>query len=94
MGRAFEEAQERRLARKRDEHVAQQLGISVEVLDGHPYEIEENSGDSADNEGVVYSWRVLWADVPPKGVAAHGKEGWYWSDIQAGCDELEPDEEY
>lgn len=93
VSRAFEEAQERRLKQQQDEHVARHLGISIEVLGDHPYEIEENSGDSADNEGVVYGWRVLWDDLPPEGVAVHGEEGSYWSDIQAGTDEPERDEE-
>lgn len=88
MNRFFEDAQERRL----DEHVAQQLGISIELLNEHPYQIEEDTGDSADNEGVIYGWRVVWDDTPPEGVAVGGAEGSQWSDISPAPDDPNPDE--
>jgi hypothetical protein len=92
MSRSFEEAQEEVHERRLNEHVAQQLGISIEILDEHPYQIEEVSGDNADNEGVVYGWRVMWDDVPPEGIAVHGAEGSQWSDISAAPDGPNPED--
>ncbi len=88
MSRALEEAQER----QRHEYVARELGISADVLDEHDWELEENSGDAADNEGVVYGWRVLWKGTPPEGVTVQGAEGSQWSDIAVEADEEDPDE--
>lgn len=63
-----------------DAHVAKQLGISVDVLDDHPYRIEPNIGD----DGTEYSWHVFWEDDVPEGVVVHGAPGSQWSDIAVG----------
>ena len=67
--RQLEEARDR----QRDEHVAEQLGISIEVLANYPYEADEA------NHGIV--WRLSWQDGPPPGVEASGPEGQEWTDI-------------
>lgn len=68
--RQLEELQEQRI----HEHVARELGVSVEVLFDYPYEIEATS------LGTV--WRVNWDQDVPAGVAAHGAAGTRWSDIR------------
>ena len=83
MSRAYEDAIERR----RDEYVASTLGVSVETLEDHPFELDENASD----DGVVYGWRVLWDDEAPPGVDVNGAAGSLWSDIPAAPDE--PDED-
>ncbi len=82
MSRAYDDAMERR----RDGYVAQALGISVETLDDYPFDLDEHASD----DGLVYSWRVLWNDDAPPGVDANGTPGLLWSDIPAAPDE--PDE--
>lgn len=67
MKRLLEEEQEQ----KRDEYVAQELGISVDVLQEHDFEIEED----------FTIWRVKWRGTPPLGVEVHGAEGTQWSNI-------------
>lgn len=85
MSRHFEEAQERRLTA----YIAGELGISVDVLDEYPFDLDEN----ASRDGVVYNWRVLWNDEVPPGVDAHGHEGNRWSDIDIRHeDDSEPDD--
>jgi hypothetical protein len=79
--RQLEEAIEQR----QDQYIARQLGISTETLGDHPFQIDENSSD----DGLVYSWRILWDDTPPEGVAVQGTPGALWSDIQPGGDEDE-----
>ncbi len=76
--RQLEEAQEQRLR----EHVARELGISVEILDEHPYEI------AAANHGIV--WRITWDDTAPPGAEAHGAIGTQWSDIHPLYEPEEP----
>lgn len=83
MSRAYEEAMERR----RDEYVAGALGISPDVLDDYPFQLDENASD----DGVVYGWRVLWDEEAPPGVDVNGTSGSLWSDIPAAPDE--PDED-
>lgn len=73
MSRFYEEAQERRL----HAHIARELGVTPEVLDNHPYQLDANESD----DGVTYSWRVEWDDVPPPGVDVHGAPGSQWSNI-------------
>ncbi|NBW07265.1 MAG: hypothetical protein EBR82_04490 [Caulobacteraceae bacterium] len=75
----LEEAMERR----QDEYIARQLGVSVEVLDDHPFQIDENASD----DGLVYSWRILWDDRAPEGVPVHGHTGYLWSEVEPGPDE-------
>lgn len=58
-----EEAQHR----KRDEHIARELGISIESLHEHPYEID------VVHHGIF--WRIKWSDQAPPGVETE------WSDI-------------
>jgi hypothetical protein len=67
--RQLEEAQEQKL----HEHVARELGISVETLDEYTYETDEA------NYGIV--WRITWKDTVPPGVEAHGAVGTQWTDI-------------
>ena len=83
MSRAYEDAMEQR----RDEYVASALGVSVETLEDHPFELDENASDA----GVVYGWRVLWDDEAPPGVDVNGAAGSLWSDIPAEPDG--PDED-
>lgn len=71
MSRFFEDAQQQGL----DEHVARELGISVDALE--PYDIDED----ASKDGVVYGWRVVWQGEPPAGVTASGPKGGQWSDV-------------
>jgi hypothetical protein len=68
--RQLEDLQEQRI----HEHVARELGVSVEVLFDYPYEIEATS------LGTV--WRVSWDQDVPAGVAAHGVAGTRWFDIR------------
>ena len=84
MSRFFEEAQERRL----HEYVARQLGVTVEVLDDYPYQIDENVSD----DGIVYGWRVQWDEAAPPGVTAHGAQGGQWSDIAVDHDDPDPED--
>ena len=79
MSRAYEDMMERR----QHEYVARELGITIEVLDGHPYQIEENASD----DDVVYGWRVLWDETAPPDVDAHGAPGSLWTNINAAPDE-------
>lgn len=74
--RQLEDAAERRQA----EYIAGALGCTVEALADHPYQLDENASD----DGVVYSWRVLWDDTAPPGIATHGSAGSLWSDIPVG----------
>jgi hypothetical protein len=67
--RQLEEARDRQL----DEHVAEQLGISIEALAGYPYELDEAG------YGIV--WRLAWPDGPPPGVETSGPKGSEWTDI-------------
>ena len=83
MSRAYEDAMEQR----RDEYVASALGVSVETLEDHPFELDENASD----DGVVYGWRVLWDDEAPPGVDVNGAAGSLWSDIPAALEELDED---
>lgn len=76
--RQLEDAMERR----RDEYVAAQLGVPIEILADHPYQIAENASD----DGLIYSWQILWDDTAPDGVTVHGSPGSRWSDLQ-----VEPD---
>ena len=84
MSRAYEDAMERR----RDEYVASTLGISIEMLEDYPFELDENASD----DGVVYGWRVLWDDEAPHGVDVNGAAGSLWSDIPAAPDEHDEDD--
>lgn len=83
MSSLFEDAEERRSR----EHIARALGISLDELDEHPYNIEENSSD----DGLVYSWRIFWEVSPPEGVSAFGPEGGQWTDVAVQHDEDEYD---
>lgn len=83
--RQLDEAVERR----RDECIARQLGVSVEVLDEYPFQIDEHSSD----DGVVYGWRILWEAAAPEGVEIHGPRGSLWSEVQpAPNGEDDPDQ--
>jgi hypothetical protein len=75
--RQLEEIRECRL----EQYVAEQLGISIDVLASHPYEVDEA------NHGMV--WRLTWQDGPPPDVQASGPEGSQWTDIYPF---YEPDE--
>lgn len=68
------------MARRQHDYVASQLGISSEVLDDHPFQVDEHTSD----DGVVYSWRILWDQTAPEGIAVQGTFGSFWSDIQLG----------
>lgn len=74
--RQLEEAAERRQAA----YIAGAVGCPVEALDDHPYQLDENASD----DGVVYSWRVLWDDTAPPGVSTEGAPGSLWTDIPVG----------
>ncbi len=71
--RQMEEAAEQRLS----SYIAQQLGVSIDALDEHPFQIEENASD----DGIIYSWRILWDDTPPEGVTTYGAPKALWSEI-------------
>lgn len=86
MSRAYEEEREQTQELRLNQHIARELGISLDVLEDHPYRLDENSSD----DGVVYSWRIFWHKSPPAGVTAHGAEGSQWSDIS---EMHEPDSE-
>lgn len=70
--RQREDQQERRRAKG----VASYLGISVEALEQHPYEIERTPARFAG-----YSWRVVWQDTPPPGVKVEAASGTQWTYI-------------
>lgn len=77
--RQFEDAAERR----QDAYIAGRLGVTVEMLDDYPYQIDENASD----DGLVYSWRIMWEDTAPEGVTVYGEAGSLWSEVQPGGDE-------
>ena len=83
MSRAYEDAMKHR----REEYVASALDVSVETLEDYPFQLDENASD----DGVVYSWRILWDEEAPPGVDVNGAPGSLWSDIPAAPDE--PDED-
>lgn len=72
MGRASDDM----IDRRRDEYVASSLGIPVEALAEHSYELDDTPAGFAG-----YAWRVVWQDTPPQGVAVNGEPGSQWSDI-------------
>ncbi|WP_428670528.1 hypothetical protein [Reyranella sp.] len=78
--RQLEEAYER----KSDEHVARELGISVETLNDHDYEVEEA------NHGIV--WRINWQGAAPPGVKTYGSIGGQYSDIAPLNEPDEPED--
>ncbi|KQN83017.1 hypothetical protein ASE90_09720 [Sphingomonas sp. Leaf67] len=78
MSRAYEESMEQH----RNAYIAQALGIDVDTLDDYPFELDDN----ASNDGLVYSWRVLWDDEAPPGVDVSGDVGSLWSDIPVAPD--------
>ncbi len=51
-----------------DCHVAQQLGISTDDLDDHPYELDEHASD----DGVLYGWAIRWEGTAPPGIEPVG----------------------
>ncbi len=67
MGAAKEQMYENNRA-EIDSHVAQELGISTEDLDSHPYELDEHASD----DGVLYGWAIRWEDTAPLGVEPIG----------------------
>jgi hypothetical protein len=69
----------------RDAYVAQELGISVEALEEHSYDIEE--------AGFGLVWRIFWADTAPEGVKTEGHAGGLWTDIQPHHEPDGPDED-
>lgn len=84
MSRALDDALEAR----QDAAIARALGISVDALDEHPYEIDENASD----DGLVYSVRLLWSTTVPEGVDASGAYGSRWTDIHLDDEPDEPGE--
>lgn len=65
------------IQRRLDRYVATSLGISTELLDQHPYELDEESGTPS----TGFQWRIVWEDAPPPGVSVNGSPGSLWSDI-------------
>lgn len=78
--RQFDDARER----ERDEHVAREVGVSVDALVDHPYDLDEAGGGIA--------WRVIWQEGPPEGVVASGSAGSEWTEIHPLHEPDEPDE--
>jgi hypothetical protein len=72
-------SEEDELRRREHEHVATELGISVETLGRHSYTMD----DGYSFNGAYMTWRVLWQDQPPEGVATEGLPGALWTDIMA-----------
>lgn len=77
MSDAFDDAQEARFSTARDRHVARHLGISIEDLADHPYEIDEITL----NDGTVAAWRVQWIGEPPPAAKAQGGPVEWWNEI-------------
>ena len=65
---------ENELARREHQYVARILGITTELLDRHPYHLD-------DDDGSATIWRVLWKDGPPDYVEVHEDLGIVWTDI-------------
>ena len=65
---------ENELDRREHEYVARVLGISTNLLDCHPYRIDEDNGSTA-------TWRVLWTEGPPDQVKVYEDSGTVWTGI-------------
>lgn len=74
MSRAFDDAMEQR----QEAAIANALGVSVDELSEHPYQLDENTS----SDGLVYGVRVLWDRTAPDSVETFGKEGAKWSELQ------------
>lgn len=77
MSDALDDARKARFSAVRDRHVARHLGISVEDLADHPYEIDEVTL----KDGTVAAWRVQWMGDPPPGARAQGGPVEWWNEI-------------
>ena len=86
MSRAYDDVTDLR----RDAHVAQALGISLDTLNDYPFEIDANASD----DGLIYSWHILWDDRAPPGVAVNGDIGSLWSDIPEAPDASDEDDHH
>ena len=62
------------LDHREHEYVARALGITIDLLDCHPYRMDEEHCSGT-------TWRVLWSDAPPDEVEVRGEPGALWTDI-------------
>ena len=62
------------LARREHEYVARVLGITTDLLDRHPYRMDED-------DGSTMTWRVVGLESPPDQVEVRNDSGKVWTDI-------------
>lgn len=71
-----------------DEHIARALGISTHTLARYPFSLARTPVTTMWRDtGMIYGWRILWANEAPPGIDVNGTAGSLWSDIPAGLEE-------
>lgn len=65
-------------ARRQDAHIANELGVTLDALDLHPFRLID-AGLGHD----LPRWRILWIMGAPEGVIVHGSGDHRWSEIAA-----------